>query len=626
MNEKVVELGYLVTICYLCITNLTKIKKIMMRKLVLSLALLISATFIQAQDLTKLIPSDAIGVFGINAENYSKKVDMDKVLELDVMKMMDSQLKSQMQDSYDLISLIYKDPKAAGVNLFPKSYVYTQLLDSLVLGAYITGVSDKKKLEEFLQGLPMIDASQIQKGKGYRYVSIASASVAWTSDVLMVAFVEGEQKNLYAGLDYDDEEYYDKLDARRKAFDKTKAAVLSEKLDMVVKVNQSVEGNANFAQFQKSTYDMGLWLNLETVMNLVQKTQDESPMMAVQAQMMESMSELWENNYHHTLLTFDDGEINMAHKSYTNDRLFNLYKGVYDKKLQPKMMKYVNGASLLGLGAFSVDIKKTFEAALEIYRPMFDQIPQFGGQAESVLDLLGIALDEDALANIFDGEMLVAVTDFKEVEVTYIAHEYDDDYNLKKVEKTRKQQLPLIVAELGIGNKENFMKLIQALENFNVLTLKDGIYTLALPDASGLNLKLALVDGLAIITNDDALLANGLDKGVKKKDQLSADLQADMLKNNTYFLFDVPNIVNAVMGVNKYMSTSEKEMMEMVKSNFDEVRLTGIEEGDKHYTYHFKVKMIDQKMNSAMKIFEIINEAFMAKQQGGSEGPVEEKE
>ncbi len=101
---------------------------------------------------------------------------------------------------------------------------------------------------------------------------------------------------------------------------------------------------------------------------------------------------------------------------------------------------------------------------------MMSEIPQYGAMSGSVLDLLGIALDEEALAGIFKGDVLIALTDVMEKEVKYIDYEYDEDYNMTKVEKTRMQTVPMYVAEMTIGNKENFNKILSALKGFKVIS------------------------------------------------------------------------------------------------------------------------------------------------------------
>lgn len=608
-------------------TNIfTKLKSLerKMRRLILCFTLSIFALQLPAQDLLKLIPSDVVGVVAINADSYNKKVDMDKVMELEVFKKFDERMKKDMGDNYDLISLIYKDPKAAGVNIEPQSYMYIQSLDSLFFGSFIYSISDKKKFEDFLNALPMVKSDNIQKGKGYKYVSIATGAIAWTGKVGMLSMVEGEKKDLYKGLDYDDENYYDKLEARRKKFDDAKKAVLAQKLDMIISVDNSITSNANFQRFSKETYDVGMWINMEPLGKAIQDAQ-ANPMLVKQAQMMESMNELWKDTYYHTLLTFDGGEVNLIQRSYMSDRLFDLYQGIYDKKVKPKMFDYVNASNMLGFGVIAVDIKKLFSATLDTYMPMLDQMPPYGGgKAEAILDLLGVALDEDALANVLDGEMLVAVTDFKEVEVTYFEHEYDEDYNLKKIEKTRKQQMPLVVGEIGIGNKENFMKIIKSLEAFQIIAKENGIYKLTIPNAE-FDMQMAVLDNMLLITNDKELLGKNLLKGVKKKDRIDPAMSAEVLKHNQYFYMDIQNIISAIMAEDKYMSTSEKETMTMMKEKFDDMRLMGIEKGDKMFTYRFKVNMTDKKTNSAMQLFQIANEVYLKEQAGRTEGPVIEE-
>jgi len=593
-----------------------------MKRIVLCFVALIGAIQLNAQDLSKLIPNDAIGVMSINAKSYSSKVDMDKIMELEVFKS-----KEEMgKEISDIIDQLFEDPKQAGIEMEPKSYMYMQWMDTLFRGAYICSLSDRKKFEQFVDKLPMKGDATVKKAKGYQYILMNGTSIAWNKSVMMLSFVEGENKNLYKGLDYDDENYYDKLEARELAFDKQKEAILIQKQGMISAVKSSIKSNSNFTKFDASNYDVGVWVNMSILGDIIQKEQSDSPILASQAQMWGNMTELWQDTYYHVLLTFDAGEINLVQHSYVNDKMYDMYKDLYNQKVNPKLFNYVNASNMMGFGLITLDIKKTFEAILDVYVPIIDQMPLYGGgKAESVLDLLGIALDEDALATILDGQMLVAVTDYKEVEISYVDYEYDDDYNLQKIEKTRKEEIPLIVAELGIGNQENFKKIINSLKTFQILTEEDGIYSLAIPNP-GLDVKLVLTDDIAIITNDPELLAADLSVGLKKKDKLDADLMAEVLQHNQFFYIDIPNVMNTMMKVNKYMSTSEKETVEMVKEKLDNLKLMGIETGDHVFTYRFKASMTDKKTNSAEQLFQMVNEVYLKEKAGSSEQPVEEKE
>lgn len=585
---------------------------------------LFGAMQLHAQDLSKLIPSDAVAVLSLNAKSYSSKVDMDKVMELDFFKKFDEQVSKEMGESYDLISLIYKDPKAAGVELKPKSYMYVQWLDTLFMGAYICHIADKKKFEDFVNNLPMKGEATVQKAKGYKYLTQMGGSIAWTNSVAMISYVDGESRNLYKGLDYDDENYYDKLEARREAFEKSKEAVLIERQNALVNVTNSVNSNANFVAFNTSKYDAGVWLNTSNFGELIQKMQNSSPMLSSQAQMLESMGDIWKDSYYHLLLSFDDGEINMTQNSYTNERMFELYKGIYNKEINPKMFDYVNANNMLGFGLVGFDIKKLAEATLEVYIPVMEQLPQFGGgKARSMFDLLGIALDEDDLANVLSGVMMMAVTDFKEIDIDYIDYEYDDDYNLQKIEKTRKETVPIVIAELGIGNKEHFMMIMKALQNYQIIKEEDGVYSPAIPNA--IDVKMIIKNDMLIVTNDPELLNGGFENGIKKKDRLAPTMLAEVLKYNQYFYMNIPKIMAVSMDANKYMSDSEKEIMTLFQEKAESVKLMGVEIGDKKFTYRFKATMTDKKENSAMQLFKILNELYLKNMESESsdDEPVE---
>ena len=124
-----------------------------MKKLLFSLLITLFALPSMAQNALQYIPKSAIAVVSINADSYSKKVNMTDVLALDVFKMMDEQAKKQLQDKYDIVSKIYKAPSEAGVDLFPKSYMYGEMIDSLYLFSYVFTLNDASKFEALLNKL-----------------------------------------------------------------------------------------------------------------------------------------------------------------------------------------------------------------------------------------------------------------------------------------------------------------------------------------------------------------------------------------------------------------------------------------------------------------------------------------
>ena len=84
---------------FVVVVSFNRIKKLNMNRL-LTLSFFVFCAFsLRAQDVSKFVPNDALVVMSINSESYSKKVDMDKVWDLDLFKMMDETVQKQAKDN-----------------------------------------------------------------------------------------------------------------------------------------------------------------------------------------------------------------------------------------------------------------------------------------------------------------------------------------------------------------------------------------------------------------------------------------------------------------------------------------------------------------------------------------------
>jgi hypothetical protein len=579
----------------------------MMKRILMFSLLAFCATSLFGQA-SKLIPNDAVAVMSIHSESFEKKVDMDKVWQMEIFKEFDTKAKTELKENYDIVSRIYKEPSKAGVNLFPRSYGYVQKADEMVFMAQVFNMASKDKFEDFLKNGLMKSGPQmtIEKSSGFEYIFMDEAALAWNDKAIMFATVQGDQKGLYEGLDYDDEAYYEKLDERRKKFATEKKAMLVKKLSGVIAKNVTAISNSNFMEFKKATHDVGMWLNMDYISQFIaESAMNESSMKMEEAKMMEYLAGITEDSYYHALVNFKAGEAEMDIKTYTNEKMFDLYKGVYSKNINPDFFNYVNGGQLLGFASVAIDIEKAVAATLEVYKPMMAEIPQYGKMSGSVLDLLGIAIDEKALAGVLKGDVLVALTDVAEKEVKYIDYEYDEDYNMTKVEKTRKQTVPMYVAEMTIGNKDDLMKILGALKSFQIISEKDNMYSVTAPGME-IEVNMIVKNNLLVISNDMNLLKNG----ASKSNRLNTTIQAEALKNNTFMYMNFQNLFSKIMEVEE-MSGSDKLTMQYFKSMFSHAKFKGTEVGDKMFTNKFVVSMNDKKTNSAMQLFQIANKMYL---------------
>lgn len=575
-----------------------------------------------AQIASQYIPKEALVVVSVNADSYAKKVDMSEVMALDLFKMLDGQAQQALQDKYDLVSKIYKAPSEAGVNLFPKSYAYVEMIDSVYLVSYVFSLNDASKFEEFLGQtvMPMSSDQKVMKGKGYSYLTTTAQGamgICWTSNTASIMTVNGESKGMYEGMNFDDPDYYEKLEARKQAMAASQMEVLMSKASRITGIKKETVGTSpNFILFENSTYDIGAWMNMGAFSDLMMKqAQGEMPPSSAMQMggMLDNLQGMYKNSYYHALLNFDAGALDLKVRTYMPADMMGKYGKIYDKKINPDFFKYIKKEGLLGLGMVAVDMKEAISVALDTYMPIIEAMPEVGGKAQPTLDLLGIALDEEALANIIKGDMMVGITDVREVETTYIDYEYDEDYNMNKVEKTRKDVQPIVTALATIGNKDNFMKIIKALEGFGVIKKEGMTYKLTIPNA-GFSPTIAVQGDLLVVSNDEGLFAS-MAKGFSKGSQVDAVLQLEALKHNQFFYADITNIINKVIAIST-PPEKEKKMMMLVNDYMKNAHLSGIDNKGAYFQYDFAVNMEDEKMNSAIQIFQMANKAFLMQTSG----------
>ena len=574
------------------------------------------------QDLNRYIPKDAFAVMSVNAQRYSEKVDMDKVLELEVFQSLDQQAQKKMGDKYAVISNIYKQPKEAGIDLFPKSYGYAELVDSLYMMSYVFKIADKAKFEDFLGQtiVPVSSEKKILKGKGYHYVTQTSKGammVAWTDEAASFIFADGESKGIRKGLSYDDPDYYDKLEERKKAFNQTKLKAIMGKAKRVKGIKGTgIASNPNYQQFDKSPFDVGVWVDAEGFSELIRRnaaSEFSSPQKKNMAGVLSSMNEGY---YYHIGMNFESGALDLRSRTFVPADKFSDFAEMYQKRPNKEFFSYVNGNNIIGLGSVAIDIKKTAANILETYVPMLNSIPEMENRVDPTVRLLGIALDEDALANIFRGDLMLNVSDFREVESTYIDYVYDEEYNKKKVEKTKKEMQPIITGMASIGNQKHFNEIVKALKAYGVIAEdKKNQFKLAIPGAK-INPTFVVKDGLLIATNDNKLiemLADGDD--LRRRDRLSKDMQSQILENSQLFFIDLQRLMGKLLEDEK-TPPEVRQNTEVLNEYFKHAKLTGIDTENNYFEYDFRLSMKDEDTNAAMQLFMLANEFFLLKGQG----------
>jgi len=180
----------------------------------------------------------------------------------------------------------------------------------------------------------------------------------------------------------------------------------------------------------------------------------------------------------------------------------SLYKDIYNKKINPKFLPFLEKESLgfltfnLNTEAYIKNMPKIIEHVYASSEPRYKEIFSL---ASTMLDVM---LDEKAIAKVFKGDNLLVLNGVSAVDVTYTDYEYDDSYNYTEVEKTRQETIPQFLWMFSSDDTRIFQQLIQIGIRENKVEDEQGIYKIKESTRAGVQLYILMKNGIVFVGND----------------------------------------------------------------------------------------------------------------------------
>jgi hypothetical protein len=245
------------------------------------------------------------------------------------------------------------------------------------------------------------------------------------------------------------------------------------------------------------------------------------------------------------------------------------------------------------------------------------QIPMYGNMADDMMGIMDIFIDEEAIYDLWKGDVLFAVTGLKDFERTITTYEYDEDFNKKEIQKTVTQKLPEFVMMSSYGNEDNVLKFIKLGEKTPFLENKGSYYKATIPEAD-MDVYIALHKGILFFTNNIDLVQNRLSKGYPKKERMSK-AQCERIKNNSMvFYWDIPQSLNAASAFGMPLAGPQGKILNVSKDSFESIIWTAPKGGENAVNQKISLNFVNKKMNSMEQIFNYINEVVMMMMGGSS--------
>lgn len=241
-------------------------------------------------------------------------------------------------------------------------------------------------------------------------------------------------------------------------------------------------------------------------------------------------------------LYFENNKVKIETKLLGEDaETAQLLKGLYNNKQKSTLASYISPDNIAFLsGSLNTEaLGKYYYRILKSYFTNSRFLGEFSDLADIYIDFLEIAIDEKAIANLAPGNFVMALHDLKPKKISYTTYEYDDNFESKRVEKTKQELAPDFTIAFETRNS-NFMSKLAAVplkyvkkEHLNY-SEKAGYYQLQLNNEKDLISQLFFVvkEDRVVITTSMDMVQLSLQKGAKK---LPKDLRNFVLKNNYSF-------------------------------------------------------------------------------------------
>jgi hypothetical protein len=568
-----------------------------MKNLAFALSLLLSTT-LSGQDLTSYIPSDVSFLFTWNADLVGKKVNTRQLMQQESMDLIFQELvqglDSIQQEEY---RTLMTSPETYGINNNAPMHLAGRWNEAGKFYALLMPLSDASLLGNFVarQSVLSDEPIAIEQYGGYSLAKLAGYHLAWNNEVAVVAGgraaeiypeFDGESYPYEEEYEYEEEEIIEEEAPAEEEEEMTEEMAIEESYPeeeapgavagwiaelLGRSFASSLQSHPDYLKALAKPADAHLWVDYLQFMTM---GQDFSMMGGMPGAMgaMGMATQMFEDMYKGTFLSmtmnFNKGELELNSRMLGQGKMIEVMQNAYDSRFNKKMWKYVDSRFLLGYYTIQVDVEQLVEGLKDIIYPAISEMPMYGESFIRMMDVVGIVVDEDALYDLFKGDIFIALTGIRQSEIPVTSYEYDADFNPSQVEKIVKKQYPEFLVMTSYGNEENMRKLMRLGESFNAF-LNMGEYYQTMGQDESDTYYLALKDGIMLFTNDGGLIEGRLNTGVEKAARLNKTHRKNLRKNVQAMYWDAQATWQAIQETGA--ADSDAEMAEIMQGISDKV-------------------------------------------------------
>lgn len=555
----------------------------------------------QTTELIKQVPSDAIAVVSIKGGQLQQKVAVGALEETESVVLLQKAVIKNLLGRDNVNSnapALIGNLDKSGIVSNSTSYFFFQYVDETVLTSYIFNISDRALFESFLSD-QIIDSNRVELvlRNGIRGFQLKDQDIVinWSDKIGKISLIKKEYSAPVEDYSYDygqsdyQEVNQDSLDAAERLADLQHVEeVVNSSYDVVENASEVTGFNAT----QSLSGDVLVWINNASYTNIYRTILQKAPMMKP---FVTAIQKLYTGSYSSLSINLTNEGIDAQMKSVASDEIMKYNKSFLNSSFDKNLFKYIPENPTFCL-ASTMNPRAGSDLMTDLVYPLIQEVPTYGQAITDVLDIVGTIIDEDALYDVFEGDVVVMSNGSVVEEREVTSFEYDEEYNYTEVTKMDSTTIPLLTIMLSTKD-ETFWKKLISLPTVVPFFVKEGDYVYA--EQGGFTFYFAVKNNVVFISTNSNLITNHLESGLPKAMRLASEKKKLFKKYNSLFFMDDLNDEFEEVEGGEYV----KEALSII--GFKNILATGYEFEKNALVSNFTFKMGDGSQHIINTLFQM---------------------
>ena len=312
------------------------------------------------------------------------------------------------------------------------------------------------------------------------------------------------------------------------------------------------------------------------------------------------------------MINFTNKGIQMDWKIQVSDNIGEIMKEASTEKVDKQLLKYIPDYAQ-GIALYNVNGYGAYEKLKEIYMPKLDESQNTQMVlASAIWSTIDEFIDMKAVASVYPPKVLVSYGGFKEVELSKVTYEYDEEtFEYSEVDTTYMEKIPMIT--LALSNErafllEKYLKAFHKLEEEKVIK-KNKYYTILNgPFELGIPYHISIVGNVIIVTNDESVVQKHLNGYTKKP--FSRKIYKKVRKAKMFYAhIDFNSITKDISELGQLNETDEFMSLFSDKTGEVDIEMTSISKNQ--VQYKMSINTNDNYVNGGYFLFELMNAIYL---------------